>query len=182
MHRICRPHVSICRYPSRCSPIKHIFSGRDSGRGGGQKASRDTQNRTPNPTQGGRASAGQKERGHHPHPIDPSLPNRLETWCLTQRCTLEAEALPPEKLQPRGGRLLGPWLNCPPAIREKGAALTDAACAPDSSFCKARVEMRRTRAEVSLLGRCGRRRGVLGLRGRFIVTFGGQTVFPLVCF
>lgn len=40
--------------------------------------------------------------------------------------------------------------------------------------------MCRTRAEVSLLGRCGRRRGALWSGGRFIVTFGGQAVFALV--
>lgn len=144
----------------------YLLSGRDSGRrGGGRKVCRDTQNRTPNPTQGGRASAGQEERGHHPHPIDPSLPNRLETWCLSQRCTLEAEGHPPEKLQPRGDRLVGPWLNCPPAIREKGAALTGAACAPDSSFLQSASGNVSHSGGSVVARRCGRRRAALGLRG-----------------
>lgn len=120
MHRICRPHVSICKHPFRCSPHQaYLLWPGLRPRGGDEKSVETHKTGPPNPTQGGRASAGQKERGHHPHPIDPSLPNRLETWCLTQRCTLEAEALPPETLQPRGDRLLGPWLNCQPAIREE---------------------------------------------------------------
>jgi len=133
MHRICRPHVSICRHPFRCSPIKCIFSGRDSGRRWEWQVWRDTkQGHQPNP---GLAREGRTKRTRASPPSNrPVAAQSPRNMVPLPTLHVGGGSPSPRKAATKESRPPRPMAKLPICDSRKGAALTGAACSPDSSF------------------------------------------------